>query len=268
MEAAEVAVQLCVALGHERSVKKKLQDSCKALGIDLFQLTYEEVSFARDALAACVGPGPYVAFHAPPASTAGEATEETTGRVLPSRAARTSTGHVDSFYRLETPARVVSGPPCLRIHFFGRFELVREGEVVYLGRNARVLAILKYLLACRNGRPVSQDHLMGWLWPESDPKKARWSLNSALYALRRLLGGCLPYLPASKTVLCEGGGYRLSPRMRLSVDTDEFDYLYERGCRLEEAGRALEAVHEYEKAAELYRGDYLIEDLYEEWSMI
>lgn len=29
-----------------------------------------------------------------------------------------------------------------------------------------------------------------------------------------------------------------------------------------------EAVAEYEQAAELYRGDYLIEDLYEEWTMI
>ena len=45
------------------------------------------------------------------------------------------------------------------------------------------LTILKYLLAYRCGRPVSQDYLMGWLWHESDPKWARWSLNSAVHAL-------------------------------------------------------------------------------------
>ena len=109
---------------------------------------------------------------------------------------------------------------------------------------------------------------MGWLWPESDPKRARWSLNSAVYTLRKFLGVCLPSLPASETVLFEGGGYRLSPRARLSVDTEEFDSCYEEGRRLEEAGRAPEAVSEYEKAAELYRGDYLTEDLYEEGTMI
>jgi LuxR family transcriptional regulator, maltose regulon positive regulatory protein len=52
------------------------------------------------------------------------------------------------------------------------------------------------------------------------------------------------------------------------ADTDEFDSHYEEGLSLEEAGRIPEAVVEYEKAADLYRGEYLIEDLYEEWTMI
>lgn len=115
---------------------------------------------------------------------------------------------------------------------------------------------------------MSQDYLMGWLWPESDPKRARWSLNSAVYALRKLLGSCLPSLPASETILFQGEGYRLSPRVLLSADTDEFDSRYEEELRLEKAGRVSEAIAEYEQAAELYRGDYLIEDLYEEWTMI
>ena len=157
--------------------------------------------------------------------------------------------------------------PRLRVNFFSRFELVRGGEIVSLGRNAKALAILKYLLAHR-ARPVPQDHLIGWLWPESDPKKARWSLNSAVCALRKLLKSCLPSLPASKAVLLEEGRYRLSSQVLFSADTDEFDFYYEEGRRLEKAGRALEALAEYEKAAGLYRGDYLIEDLYEDWTMI
>ncbi|HLM76871.1 MAG TPA: BTAD domain-containing putative transcriptional regulator [Rubrobacteraceae bacterium] len=157
--------------------------------------------------------------------------------------------------------------PKLRVNFFGRFEFLRDGEVVSLGRNARALAILKYLLAHRT-HPVPQDCLMGWLWPESEPKKARWSLNSAICALRKLLKVCLPSLSASETVLLEGGRYRLSPQVRFSADTDEFDSCYEKGCRLEEAGRVPEAVAEYEKAVGLYRGDYLIEDLYEDWTTV
>lgn len=155
----------------------------------------------------------------------------------------------------------------LRANFFGRFELLRDGKRVPLGRNAKALAILKYLSA-RRGHPVPQDYFMGWLWPESEPKRARWSLNSAVYALRKLLGGCLPSLSASETILLEEGRYRLSPRIRLSVDTEEFDSCFAKGRRLEEGGRVPEAIAEYEKTAELYRGDYLIEDLYEEWTMI
>jgi len=177
-------------------------------------------------------------------------------------------GHGEESDRHREAALAASSTqPELRANFFGRFELLRDGELVSLGRNAKAQAILKYLLS-RRARPVPQDYLMGWLWPESDLKRARWSLNSAVYALRKLLGSCLPSLSASETVLFEKGRYRLSPHTRLSADTDEFDSRFAEGRRLEEAGRIPEAIVEYEKAAELYRGDYLNEDLYEDWTAV
>lgn len=176
-------------------------------------------------------------------------------------------GHGEAFAGLREAPATASADPKLRVNFFGRFELLRDGEVVSLGRNTRALAILKYLSASPT-RPVPQDYLMDWLWPEADPKRARWSLNSAVYALRRLLGGCLPSLSASETVLFEKGRYQLSSRIRLSADIDEFDYHFAEGNRLQEAGRVSQAIVEYEKAVELYRGDYLIEDLYEDWTAV
>ena len=159
-------------------------------------------------------------------------------------------------------------PPrsALRARFFGHFEMLCNDEVVHLGRNGRALAILKYLLAHRV-RPVSQDRLMGWLWPESSLKKARWSLNSAIHVLRKLLSDC-PSLDAENYVLLEEGYYRLCPTVRVETDVDEFDAHYERGRCLEKAHRRQEAAAEYERAVELYRGDYLVEDLYEDWTMV
>lgn len=154
----------------------------------------------------------------------------------------------------------------LRVRYFGRFEMLCDGEPVPLGRNGKALTILKYLLAHRN-RPVSQDHLMGWLWPESSLKKARWSLNSAVHGLRKLLGEC-PSLDSVNYVLLEEGHYRLCPTVRATTDVDEFDRRYERGRRLQKARRMPEAVAEYEGSIELYRGDYLVEDLYEDWTMV
>lgn len=186
------------------------------------------------------------------------------------RQAAKEAGHEDVFTGLQEEAPVVASPaeePRLRANFFGHFELLRDGEVVSLGRNGRALAILKYLVAHQN-QTVPQDYFMGWLWPDSDLKRARWSLNSAVCATRKLLGGCLPFLPASETILFEGGRYRLSSHVRLITDTDEFDYHCEEGRRLERADQLSEAVAEYEKAVELYRGDYLIEDLYEDWTAI
>ncbi len=156
--------------------------------------------------------------------------------------------------------------PTLEVRFFGHFEMLCDGVSVPLGRNGKALTILKYLLAHRS-RPVSQDHLMGWLWPESNLKKARWSLNSAVHGLRKLLSRC-PTSASTTCVLLEEGYYRLCPDIRLSTDVDEFDVHYEEGRRLGSVGRTEEAAAEYEKAIDLYRGDYLVEDLYEDWTMV
>ncbi len=154
----------------------------------------------------------------------------------------------------------------LRVRFFGHFEMLCDEEVITLGRNGKALTILKYLLAHRS-RPISQDHLMGWLWPESNLKKARWSLNSAIHGLRKLLSEC-PASGSPNYVLLEEGYYRLCSDVRVITDVDEFDNRYERGRDLERARRMPRAAAEYERAIALYRGDYLIEDLYEDWTMV
>jgi two-component SAPR family response regulator len=69
-------------------------------------------------------------------------------------------------------------------------------------------------------------------------------------------------------ILLEEGYYRLCPTVRVETDIDEFDVSYEQGRRLEKTHRTEEAAAEYEKAIELYRGDYLVEDLYEDWTMV
>jgi two-component SAPR family response regulator len=151
--------------------------------------------------------------------------------------------------------------------FFGHFQMLCEDEPMSLGRSGKALTILKYLLANR-GRPVSQDHLMGWLWPESNLKKARWSLNSAIHGLRKLLSRCPASSVSMNYVTLEDGYYRLSAGVRVSTDVDEFDACHERGRNLEKNQQMRKAASEYEKAIELYRGDYLLEDLYEDWTMV
>src|SRR5215207_1902967 len=159
-----------------------------------------------------------------------------------------------------------AGQPSLQVRFFGHFEMLCDSETMPLGRNGKALTILKYLLANR-ARLVSQDHLMGWLWPESNLKKARWSLNSAIHGLRKLLSGCTSSVSMNYVCL-EDGYYRLSPDIKVTTDVDEFDKHHERGRKLEKDLRMREAAIEYEKAIELYQDDYLIEDLYEDWTMV
>ena len=160
-----------------------------------------------------------------------------------------------------------SGRVALRVRFFGIFEVTRNGEALSFARNTKALAILKYLLAHRD-QPISRDNLMGWLWPESNLRKARWSLNSAVSALRRQLSDQAEFEAPTEYILLEEGRYRLCPAIKVSTDVDDFDAHCERGRRLERDQRALEAATEYEKAIALYRDDYLDCDLYEDWTFL
>jgi two-component SAPR family response regulator len=64
------------------------------------------------------------------------------------------------------------------------------------------------------------------------------------------------------------GSYCFSSNIEVLTDVGEFDARYENGCRLEKARRMEEAAAEYKEAIELYRDDYLVEDLYEDWTMV
>jgi DNA-binding SARP family transcriptional activator len=155
----------------------------------------------------------------------------------------------------------------LSVRFFGYFEVLCAGRVVPLRCQSNAQTILKCLIINRL-HPVSRDYLMGWLWPEASYKKARWSLNTSIYTLRRLLESTLPQGACKTLILQEQGHYFLAPSIQLWVDTDVFEDYYMQGRCFEKKGRREEAAAEYQKAIKLYRGDYLIEDLYEDWTMI
>jgi LuxR family transcriptional regulator, maltose regulon positive regulatory protein len=173
--------------------------------------------------------------------------------------------YLRTIYNHEAPIPdAVTDQPCLQVRFFGHFEMLCNGEPLGLGRSGKALTICKYLLAHRDRR-VSRDHLMECIWPESSPKKARSSLNVAIFTLRKLLSDCSANL--QNCILLEEGYYRLCPTIRAVTDVEEFDLRYEQGRRLEKPNR-IGGAAEYEKAVELYRGDYLLEHLYEDWTMI
>ena len=162
-----------------------------------------------------------------------------------------------------SPDAVADGP-YLQVRFFGHFEVLCNDEPVDMGRDRKALAIFKYLLAHRD-RWVSRDHLMEWLWPKVSPEKARRSLNVATWTLRKRLSDSS--LGLQNYILLEDGYYRVCPTVWVETDVDEFDLRYEEGRRVEKTNR-IDAAAEFEKAVELYRDDYLLECLYEDWTMV
>ena len=158
------------------------------------------------------------------------------------------------------PAGVPALPP-LRITCFGRFEVWRGGEQVDLCQNRNGQAVLRYLIASPRRR-ASMDVLMEALWPEDEPGVARHKLHVAVSALRRALNNGFDCPKGSGYLLYDGGTYRLNPAVEVTVDADELMALFRAGQRASGA----ETVPYYEAACALYRGPFLPDDVYADWS--
>jgi len=152
----------------------------------------------------------------------------------------------------------------LHIKVLGEFRVLRDGVSVASSawRSQQTRAVLKVLLA-RRGRVVPTDQLLEILWPGDDPEAARRRLHVRISQLRSALDSGDPNL--IRTV---DGGYTFGPDADCWIDAVAFEERAERGRRHQESGALGEAIGAYEAARELYRGDFLEEDLYEDWAFI
>jgi DNA-binding winged helix-turn-helix (wHTH) protein len=151
----------------------------------------------------------------------------------------------------------------LQIRLLGTFEVQRGGEpfTPQDWHSQQTRTILKVLLA-RRGRAVPSDQLLEILWPGQDPHTTRRRLHVRISQLRRALH---PEDP-SAFVLTVEGGYSFAAECNCWVDATTFEALAEEGRHKQEEGELLGAIAAYEAARELYRGDFLEEDLYADWA--
>jgi DNA-binding SARP family transcriptional activator len=152
--------------------------------------------------------------------------------------------------------------PPLAITCFRGFEVRRSGTKVELCHNRHGQMILRYLTAHPRHRETI-DTLIEVLWPD-DPEIPRRRLYVALSALRCSLNSGYASQSGAGYVLCDGGVYQLNPAIPIHIDAEEFAALYRAGQQV--SGDA--AISHFEEACRLYRGPFLPEDLYADWSLI
>lgn len=154
----------------------------------------------------------------------------------------------------------------LRIRCFGCFEVTCGGRPVLDWRRNKARVLLKYLVDRRH--PIPRDVLLDLLWPEAELGPACNNLRVTLHALRQALGPADETTDGSREyVIFDGGNVQLNPRIPRWIDVEEFARHFAAGFRKERQNRADEAVDHYERCEELYRADYLVEDLYEDWTL-
>lgn len=147
---------------------------------------------------------------------------------------------------------------------FGKFYVEVEGARVEALGPSKVVRILKFLVQS-HGRLCPREMLLEAFWPEIEPEVASNRLRVALYTLRQIFAA---RANLRDVIAYENGAYGLSPSIDVWVDANEFETLWREGVRFERGGHRTEAAQRYEQAERRYQGDYLEEDLYEEWTLL
>lgn len=163
--------------------------------------------------------------------------------------------------REEAPNALAAGG-VLRVVTFGRFGLSANGRDLAVDRwhRRQALTLLKILVTHRRER-VHREHLIACLWPDADERRGRERLKVTTYFLREQLRAA----GIDGHIIDVGGPAYALKRELIWLDCESFEQHYEQARRLAQRARANEALTSFERAARLYQGDYLPEDLYAEW---
>lgn len=153
----------------------------------------------------------------------------------------------------------------LAVVTLGRFSVERDGRPVgateWQSRKARDL--LKILVA-RRGRLTPRDVLMELLWPDEDPRRVSNRLSVALSTLRAVLDPERRH-PPDHVVHAVGDAVGLREE-NVAVDVETFLQTAARGLDRFRGGDRTGAQSELEAAEAAYLGDFLEEEVYEDWA--
>jgi two-component SAPR family response regulator len=156
----------------------------------------------------------------------------------------------------------------LRAYCLGNFEVQFNWKRYDRWHSLKAKSLLRYLVAQKN-KPVPKEVLIETLWPECDPESGSNNLKSTVYALRQMFTkGETDKLVDSPIIVFSEGRYSIDPNVMLWVDLDEFEFNWLTGRRLEKANEMEESTRHYRLAEELYRGDYLEDEPYAEWTLL
>jgi DNA-binding SARP family transcriptional activator len=147
----------------------------------------------------------------------------------------------------------------LAIHLLGDFRVTVGSRVIdereWISRKARSLV---KLLALAGLHRLHREHIMDQLWPEMGPEEAANNLHKVLYVVRHILEPDLPRGGTSSYLQLRHGVLALEAPEKPWIDVEAF----EAAARV---ARELRTARAYTAALQLYTGDLVPEDRYEDW---
>jgi DNA-binding SARP family transcriptional activator len=167
-------------------------------------------------------------------------------------------------WRPGAPPDSNSDSETLRIFCLGQFRVCRGSVELQdqhwgqgKGPTHKIKALFAFLLS-QKSQGATKQTITSLLWPQqTDPQKAANSFRRALFYLRRALEPDLQVGSDSSYIQRHGDRYYFAPQKPCWIDTDAFEFYAERALALEQRGDCAAAVVYWDKALDLYAGDFL-----------
>ncbi len=135
--------------------------------------------------------------------------------------------------------------PTLRLYFLGTLDIRYDGHQLPKPATLKSQSLLAYLVLHRQ-RPQLRDRLAELFWGDRPESKARASLSTALWHIRRCL-------PEEGLIMSDPQAVQFDPQGDLWLDLDEFESHVSHGD-----------IGHMQSGVALYRGDFL-DGFYDEW---
>lgn len=162
------------------------------------------------------------------------------------------------FEGVTPPKAPLARPEAVRVSLLDGFRVAVGPKTIEEGRwRLQKAASLVKLLALAPGHRLHREQIIELLWPKLEPKAAANNLHQALHVARRTLEPEAAVAPSYLHLRAEL--LELCPNSVLWVDVEAFEEAAEMARRSHEPGA-------YRAAVELYAGDLLPDDRYDEWA--
>lgn len=154
--------------------------------------------------------------------------------------------------------------PAIEAFFLGPFRALLNNRLIENWPSKKGKSIFAYLLL-NHKKKIFRDVLMDIFWQKSSPDSARNCLNVTIHGLRRVLE---EIHRKSEYILFKDECYYFNPEIEIWFDVEEFRKTWQNAQNIEHNFKLSAAVSEYERAASIYKGEFLEDEIYGSWSSL
>ena len=151
------------------------------------------------------------------------------------------------------------------VSMFGGLEVrVGERSVHEKAWRKRKARLLFAMMALAQGREIAKEQALEYLWPDMDEARARNNFYVIWSAMKSALAPGIGKDTPCPYVDNSGDACRVVSDL-VSSDVASFEALLAEAASFERAGDIVAAIDAYEKLSEVYKGELLPSDIYDDW---